>query len=149
MVEADLHRKGLRDLDHVGQGIPRRRPRSRARLCRHLLGAAARPDHGGSAGTAGRGRLVMTPNAQDLLNACIMTLATPPRPEDAGMFAAARIRLVALTNRLVAMETLDAAAVRMRENAALRALLAEAGPVHGIAAADLGDDGDYSLAALD
>jgi len=91
----------------------------------------------------------MTPTAQHLLNACIMTLATPPRPEDAGVFAAARIRLVALTNRLVAMETLDDAAVRVRENAALRALLAEAGPVHGIAAADLGDDGDYSLAALD
>ncbi len=91
----------------------------------------------------------MTPTAQHLLNACIMTLATPPRPEDAGVFAAARIRLVALTNRLVAMETADAAAVRVRENAALRALLAEAGPAYGIAAADLADDGDYSLTALD
>ena len=91
----------------------------------------------------------MTPTAQHLLNACIMTLATPPRPEEAGVFAAARIRLVALTNRLVAMETLDAAAVRVRENAALRAILIEAGPAHGIAAAELAGDGDYSLAALD
>lgn len=91
----------------------------------------------------------MTPTAQHLLNACIMTLATPPRPEDAGVFAAARIRLVALTNRLAAMETLDAAAIRVRENAALRAILAEAGPAHGISTTGAGDDGDYSLAALD
>jgi hypothetical protein len=91
----------------------------------------------------------MTPTAQDLLNACIMTLATPPRAEDAGMFAAARLRLVALTNKLAAMEAADAAAIRVRENAALRAILAEAGPVHGIAADKLADDGDYSIAALD
>lgn len=91
----------------------------------------------------------MTPTAQHLLNACIATLATPPRPEDAGVFAAARIRLVALTNKLVALETADAAAVRVRENAALRAILAEAGPAHGISAAELADDGDYSLAVLD
>jgi hypothetical protein len=86
----------------------------------------------------------MKPTAQDLLNACIMTLAAAPRPEDAGVFAAARLRLVALTNRLVALETADAAAVRVRENAALRAILSEAGP-----AAELPGDGDYSLAALD
>ena len=91
----------------------------------------------------------MTPTAQHLLNACIMTLATPPRPEDAGVFAAARIRLVALTNRLAAAETADAAAVRVRENAALRAILAEAGPAHGISTAGAGDDGDYSLTRLD
>lgn len=60
----------------------------------------------------------MTPTAQDLLNACIMTLATPPRPEDAGMFAAARLRLVALTNKLAALEAANAAAIRVRENAA-------------------------------
>jgi hypothetical protein len=91
----------------------------------------------------------MTPTAQDLLNACIMTLATPPRPEDAGMFAAARLRLVALTNKLAAMEAADAAAIRVRENAALRAILAEAGPAHGIATDKLPDDGDYSIATLD
>lgn len=91
----------------------------------------------------------MTPTAQDLLNACIMTLATPPRPEDAGMFAAARLRLVALTNKLAALEAADAAAIRVRENAALRAILAEAGPPHGLAADKLPGDGDYSIAALD
>ena len=91
----------------------------------------------------------MTPTAQDLLNACIMTLATPPRPEDAGMFAAARLRLVALTNKLAALEAADAAAIRVRENAALRAIVGEAGPAHGIAADKLPGDGDYSIATLD
>jgi hypothetical protein len=91
----------------------------------------------------------MTPTAQDLLNACIMTLVTPPRPEDAGLFAAARLRLVALTNKLAALEAADAAAIRVRENAALRAILAEAGPAHGIAADKLPGDGDYSIATLD
>jgi len=91
----------------------------------------------------------MTPSAQDLLNACIMTLATPLRPEDAGVFAAARIRLVALTNKLAAMEAADAAAVRVRENAALRAILVEAGPAHGVPADEMPGDGDYSLVTLD
>lgn len=90
----------------------------------------------------------MTPNAQHLLNACIMTLVTPPRPEDAGVYAAARIRLVAMANKLAAMEAFDAAAVRVRENAALRAILADAGPAHGIAAIEA-SDGDYTLAVLD
>ena len=39
----------------------------------------------------------------------------------------------------------------MRENAALREVIAAAGPAHGIAASDAHaiSDGDYSLAALD
>ena len=91
----------------------------------------------------------MKPSAQDLLDACILTLATPPRPEDAGVFAAARIRLVALTNKLAALEAADAAATRVRENAALRAILAEAGPAHRIPPDEMAGDGDYSIAALD
>jgi len=93
----------------------------------------------------------MTPTAQDLLNAANKALATPTRPEDAGVFAAARARLVALTNHLVGLENEDATNVRMRENAALREVIAAAGPAHGIAARDAHaiSDGDYSLAALD
>ena len=93
----------------------------------------------------------MTPTAQDLLNAAKKALATPTRPEDAGVFAAARARLVALTNHLVELENEDATNVRMRENAALREIIAAAGPAHGIAAKDAHaiSDGDYSLAALD
>jgi hypothetical protein len=87
----------------------------------------------------------------DLLNGCILTLATPPRPEDAGLFAGARIRLAAMMNRLVALECADGAAVRVWENAALRALIAAAGPRHGVPASELGRtvDGDYSLSSLD
>ena len=92
----------------------------------------------------------MTPTVTELLNGCILTLMTPPRPEDAGLFSAARIRLIALVNRLVALESADGAAVRVWENTALRALIAEAGPRHGVSgdAAET-SDGDYSLAVLD
>ena len=93
----------------------------------------------------------MTPTVTELLNGCFLTLATPPRPEDAGMFSAARIRLTALVNKLVALECADGAAVRVRENAVLRALIAEAGPKHGVRLGDAAatTDGDYSLSALD
>jgi hypothetical protein len=93
----------------------------------------------------------MTPTVPELLNGCILTLMTPPRPEDAGLFSAARLRLIALVNRLVALESADGAAVRVRENAALRALIAEAGPRHGVSPGDAAEtaDGDYSLVVLD
>jgi hypothetical protein len=93
----------------------------------------------------------MTPTATDLLNGCIQTLAAPPRPEDAGVFLTARMRTVALINRLVAMECATGSAVRVSENAAIRSLLAEAGsryPALARAAAAT-SDGDYSIAALD
>ena len=93
----------------------------------------------------------MTPTVTELLNGCIVTLATPPRPEDAGLFAGARIRLAAMMNRLVALESAGGAAVRVWENATLRALIAAAGPGHGIPASELEAtaDGDYSLGSLD
>jgi hypothetical protein len=93
----------------------------------------------------------MTPTVTDLLNGCVLTLATPPRPEDAGLFAGARIRLAAMMNRLVALECADGAAVRVWENATLRALIAAAGPRHGVPASELAGttDGDYSLGSLD
>ena len=92
----------------------------------------------------------MTPTTADLLNGCIKTLATAPRPEDVGIFSAARVRTVALINKLVAIECADGAAVRVWENAALHSLIAEAAPKYaGLSdAAEIGD-GDYSLAALD
>ena len=93
----------------------------------------------------------MTPTVPELLNGCMLTLMTPPRPEDAGLFSAARLRLIALVNRLVALESADGAAVRVWENTALRALIAEAGPRHGVSPGDAAEtaDGDYSLAVLD
>lgn len=93
----------------------------------------------------------MTPTAVDLLAGCILTLATAPRVEDAGSFAIARVRTVALINKLVAIECADGAAVRVWENAALRSLIAEAAPNYaGLPdAAVETSDGDYSLKALD
>ena len=73
----------------------------------------------------------MTPTVTDLLHGCIATLMTPPRPEDAGLYAGARIRITALVNMLVALECANGIAVRVWENAALRVLIAEAGPQHG------------------
>jgi hypothetical protein len=93
----------------------------------------------------------MTPTVTDLLNGCILTLATPPQPEDAGLFAGARIRLAAMMNKLAALECADGTAVRVGENATLRTLIAASGPKHGIPASELSEtsDGDYSLAVLD
>lgn len=93
----------------------------------------------------------MTPTVTDLLHGCIATLMTPPRPEDAGLYAGARIRITALVNMLVALECANGIAVRVWENAALRVLIAEAGPQHGAPTARPAEaaDGDYSLAALD
>jgi hypothetical protein len=95
--------------------------------------------------------MVMTPTATDLLNGCIQTLVAPPRPEDAGVFLTARMRTVALINRLVALECESGSAVRVAENAAIRLLLAQAGSKYEAlagAAATVGD-GDYSTEALD
>jgi hypothetical protein len=92
----------------------------------------------------------MTPTAADLLNGCIRTLAAPPRPEDAGMFATARLRTVALINMLVAMESPQGTATRVWENAALRSLLSEsAGKYPAMSAASGIGNGDFSLEALD
>jgi hypothetical protein len=93
----------------------------------------------------------MTPTVPELLNGCMLTLMTPPRPEDAGLFSAARLRLIALVNKLAALESADGAAVRVWENTALRALIAESGPEHGVLPGDAAEtsDGDYSLVVLD
>ena len=93
----------------------------------------------------------MTPTVPELLNGCMLTLMTPPRAEDAGLFSAARLRLIALVNKLAGLESADGAAVRVWENAALRALIAEAGPRHDVLPGDAAEtsDGDFSLVALD
>ena len=92
----------------------------------------------------------MRPTAMDLLNGCIKALAAPPRPEDAGGFATARFRTVALLNRLAAIEAAEGTAVRMWENTALRSLFAEAAAKYPLLerASDI-SDADFSLEALD
>jgi hypothetical protein len=93
----------------------------------------------------------MIPTATDLLNGCIQTLVAPTRPEDAGVFLTARMRTVALINRLVALECARGSAVRVSENEAIRSLLADAGSGHVAlaSAAAAVADGDYSTEALD
>jgi hypothetical protein len=95
--------------------------------------------------------MVMTPTANDLLAGCIKTLAAPVLPEDAGLFTTARMRTVALLNRMVALECAQGAAVRVAENAAIRALFAQTGPRYmelAQEAAAIGD-GDYAIETLD
>lgn len=93
----------------------------------------------------------MTPTAADLLAGCIKALAAPIAAEDAGLFMTARTRTVMLLNRLVALECAQGAAVRIAENAAIRTLIAQAGPRYVAIAEALAatSDGDYAIASLD
>jgi hypothetical protein len=93
----------------------------------------------------------MTPTAAELLAGCAAALTKPPRAEDGAVFGAARLLTVATINALVAQECAFGAAVRVAENAALRAFLVEAAPSYGGAfeGARVIGDGDLSLAALD
>ena len=89
----------------------------------------------------------MNPTAPELLAACAAALATPPSEEDAGAFEAGKLGVVALLNILAAQECATGVTVRVAENRAIRALLAEA--EGGDGAPDGSDDGDLSLSALD
>jgi hypothetical protein len=93
----------------------------------------------------------MTPTIPELLMGCAAALSKPGRAEDDGAFADARLHTVATINLLVAQECATGVAVRVWENAALRAMLMQAatayGTVYGEAAAI--DDGELSLSALD
>ena len=93
----------------------------------------------------------MTPTIPELLGACAAALSKPVRAEDAGAFADARLQTVATINLLVAQECATGVAVRLWENAALRAVLMQAATGYGAAfgkAAKI-DDGELSLSALD
>ena len=93
----------------------------------------------------------MTPTASDLLTGCIKTLSAQVAPEDAGLFLTARMRTVALLNRLVALDCAQGASLRVAENAAIRALITQAGAGHAALAreAAAAGDGDYAIATLD
>jgi hypothetical protein len=93
----------------------------------------------------------MTPTAPEVLAGCAAALSKPLQAEDAGVFAAARLSTVAIINHLVAQECADGSAVRTWENAALRALLADAAPAYDAPCSEAAfiNDGNLSLAALD
>lgn len=97
----------------------------------------------------------MTPTAPELLGGCVVALATPPRPEEMGPFMAGTVGVAAMLDILAAQECASGAAARVWENAAMRALFAEAAGAYdpaldgALASAGEVGDGDYSLAALD
>jgi hypothetical protein len=93
----------------------------------------------------------MTPTATDLLTGCIKALTAPLAAEDAGPFLTARMRTVALLNRLAALECAQGAAVRIAENAAIRSLVAQAGARYAALAeiATTIADGNFSIDTLD
>ena len=93
----------------------------------------------------------MTPTVPELLAGCAAALSKPVRDEEGNLFAASRQLTVATINTLLAQECASGTAVRVWENAALRACLVEAAPRHGVdfSEARTVSDGDLSLAALD
>lgn len=93
----------------------------------------------------------MTPTAAELLQGIAITVSMPCAPEEALLFAAGRLGIVALVSILVAQEAERGTAVRLAENAGLRALLAAAEPHYRLLADGPSDpgDGDLTITALD
>jgi hypothetical protein len=93
----------------------------------------------------------MTPSLPDILVGNFLCVAEPPPPESAGDYMAGKVMVVALLSLLAAQEAERGLAARVWENAAIRAVLVEAGPDHGqaLAQAGQGTDTDLSLGALD
>jgi len=93
----------------------------------------------------------MTPSLPDILVGNFLCVAEPPPPESAGEFMAGKVGVVALLSLLAAQEAERGVAARVWENAAIRAVLAEAAATHGAAFAEAGEgtDTDFALSALD
>lgn len=80
----------------------------------------------------------MTPTAADILAGNARVIAGLAADESGAEFAGAKLGVVAMLSVLAAQEAATGAAVRVAENAAIRALLGEAGA-----------DGDLTIPALD
>src|SRR6202035_46814 len=94
----------------------------------------------------------MTPNVRDVLQGVAVALATPPSPEVGMAYTASRMGMVSTLAMLAAGEADRAARDAVAENAAMRALFAEAGAYDAdgaLAAAAAETDGDLSVPALD
>jgi hypothetical protein len=87
----------------------------------------------------------VTPTTAELLAGNMKALASPPPPEASGDFAGGMVGVTAMISVLAAQEAERGAAVRVAENAAIRALLTRAGRGEAATA----DDGDLSITALD
>lgn len=93
----------------------------------------------------------MTPSLPDILVGNFLCMAEPPPPESAGEFMAGKVGVVALLSLLAAQEAERGLSARIWENAAIRAVLAEAAATYGdtFAQAGAGTDTDFTLGALD
>ena len=92
----------------------------------------------------------MTPSLPDILVGNFLCMADAPPPESAGEFMAGKVGVVALLSLLAAQEAERGVAARVWENAAIRALLAQAAPAYGEPlVATPAEDKDLTLAALD
>ncbi len=97
----------------------------------------------------------MTPSVPELLVGNFLCLIEPPQPEARGEFMAGKVAVTGLIGLLAAQEAQSGVETRVWENAALRALFAEAAAAvpsdlgDRLAAAAAGEDRDLSLGALD
>ena len=92
----------------------------------------------------------MTPSLPDILVGNFLCMADAPPPESAGEFMAGKVGVVALLSLLAAQEAERGVAARVWENAAIRALLAQAASAYGEPlVATPAEDKDLTLAALD
>ena len=92
----------------------------------------------------------MTPSLPDILVGNFLCVAEAPPPESAGEFMAGKVAVVALLSLLAAQEAERGVAARVWENAAIRAILAQAAPAYGEPLATTpAEDKDLTLAGLD
>jgi hypothetical protein len=93
----------------------------------------------------------MTPSLPDILVGNFLCIADPPPPESAGEFMAGKVGVVALLSLLAAQEAERGLSARVWENAAIRAVLADAASAYGQTFAEAGEgtDTDFTLSALD
>jgi hypothetical protein len=92
----------------------------------------------------------MTPNVRDVLQGVAVALATPASPEVGLAYTASRMGMVSTLAMLAAGEADRAARDAATENAAIRALFAEASAYDAaLAAAAAETDADLSVPVLD
>lgn len=94
----------------------------------------------------------MTPNVRDVLQGVAVALATPPSADHGAAYTMSRMGMVSTLAMLAAGEADRAARDAIAENAAIRALFAEAGDYDAdgaLAAAAQAPDADLSVPGLD
>jgi hypothetical protein len=97
----------------------------------------------------------MTPTLVDILRGQAAALAAPQPPEAGGDYLAGRLGVLAVLAALAVQEAEGGVAARVRENAALRQVLARASDAYddafcgALATAAAAPPGDLTLSALD